>query len=218
MGKKEKKLLKLLSENKKKGIIFDLRGTPGGSDSLLFSLASTLRPSSYLKNQTYRTHQVLSIKSTEGFVKTLRDIHKKYPKANYGKILKKFEKKLDVMKKQNFQKKVEVKDWTNELVSKKEFLPAKVAILVDEGCASACELFVALFHKDPNVRVIGTPTKGRFLYGNPSEFDLGTYKIRPTNMYNDFQFSAKELFGFTPDIISLNKVEQEKFAEQWLIK
>lgn len=216
-GEAEKKLLELLEKKKDfKGYILDLRGNSGGSDGLIFDIASILRPQSFIKYQEYKTQQLESIMSVQGFVRNLEEIVTKYPNANYEPLLNKFRKKLEQMILENFKKKIVVQDWSKELTSKKNFSPLPISILVDDGCASACELFVAVFHKDPNVKVIGIPTMGRFLYGNPTIQEVNDLILKPTNIYNDFKYTARELFGFKPDIVELNLDKQMEKAQEWI--
>lgn len=218
LSDRHKRLLVQLEKTQEyDGIIFDLRGNPGGSDALFFEISQIVRPKHYLANQSYETRWIRSITSQEGFVKTIQEIVDRYPDGNFELILKKHQNILKEMRETNFQRTVEVNDWSSQLVSSKSFSPSKIALLVDASCASACELFVGMMQNDPNVQIIGTPTKGRFKYGNASTFSFlsGKIKIRPTTIANVFRTEGDEIWGFTPNLFIVNTEDQEAAARRW---
>jgi hypothetical protein len=211
------KLIKLLKRrNLYTGVMLDLRGNPGGDDWFMYNLAQALRPNSFIINQSYRYRWVRSIAAQEGFVLRLRKLVQTYPE--YEPVLRKHEEILADMRSSGFRRTIEERDMSVDLVADSHFAPPRISIIVDKSCASACELVVGAFISDPNVVVIGQPTRGRFKYGNGGLFQLPISGIELSlPSFGNFLSSreGKEFFGFIPDIVALSNDEQDSLAYAW---
>lgn len=79
----------------------------------------------------------------------------------------------------------------------------RVVLLTDQGCASACEMMLALARQLPNVVVVGTNTRGAMEVGEIATFRLprsGVVVRFGTRRYRDPSGSFAETRGYAPDV------------------
>jgi hypothetical protein len=82
-------------------------------------------------------------------------------------------------------------------------LRARAVLLVDGGCASACEMTVALARQIPGVVVAGEPTRGSMAAGEIALFRLprsGVMISLGTRAFRDPLGGFAEMRGFLPDV------------------
>lgn len=219
LQEEHKRLIELLKKRHTyRGVVIDLRGNPGGDDGLMFELGKVLRPKSFSKHQSYEYRRIRSIKSQEGLVRRLKQLVRTYPE--YEPILQKHQNELEEMRSDNFSRTIQADRFSGELAASKEFIPPNISIIVDNACASACELFVGLFSNDPNVLTIGEPTKGRFKFGNSGVFELPNLdmKFYIPSFANLLYHTGDEIFGFHPNRITFDRNVQDRLAENWAKK
>jgi hypothetical protein len=79
----------------------------------------------------------------------------------------------------------------------------RVVLLVDGGCASACEMMIALARQLPNAIVAGTSTRGAMEVGEIATFRLprsGVVVRFGTRRYRDPSGDFTEARGYAPDV------------------
>lgn len=82
-----------------------------------------------------------------------------------------------------------------------------IVILIDKGCGSQCEFFVADLRHHPKVKIIGVPTGGRLDFGSNLFFDLPLTGIRMvSSMASTIHAPAAiEGEGIAPDLYVFGK-------------
>ncbi|WP_197040963.1 S41 family peptidase [Chondromyces apiculatus] len=82
-------------------------------------------------------------------------------------------------------------------------LRGRAVLLVDGGCASACEMLVSLARQLPSTIVAGQPTRGGMAVGEVALFALPRSGIQVsfgTRAFRDALGDFEELRGFVPDV------------------
>jgi hypothetical protein len=83
-------------------------------------------------------------------------------------------------------------------------LRARVVLLVDGGCASACEMMVSLARQIPGVTIAGEPTRGSMAAGEIALFRLprsGLTLSLGTRAFRDPRGGFAEIRGYLPDVV-----------------
>ncbi|AKT39170.1 uncharacterized protein CMC5_033170 [Chondromyces crocatus] len=82
-------------------------------------------------------------------------------------------------------------------------LRARAVLLVDDGCASACEMLVSMARQLPSVIIAGQPTRGGMAVGEVALFQLPRSGIQVslgTRAFKDALGDFEEMRGFLPDV------------------
>lgn len=82
--------------------------------------------------------------------------------------------------------------------------PRPIYILVDNNCASACEVMLEALEKHPNKKVVGRQTRGAVQFGGVGKLTLPNSKISfsiPVSHVKYFDNRNIERVGYAPDIL-----------------
>lgn len=92
----------------------------------------------------------------------------------------------------------------------------RVALLIDEKCASSCEEFLLLMKQSFNVKILGQRTAGSLDYSNLRPYQLPSGKRElwyATSRSNRLPYFPIDSHGIAPDIyLPPDNVELDKFA------
>jgi C-terminal processing protease CtpA/Prc len=80
-----------------------------------------------------------------------------------------------------------------------------VVIIIDRGCGSQCEFFVASMRHHPKVTVIGVPSAGRLNFGSVGYLDMPNSGVRMhiSTAKTDFYPDVIEGTGIIPELLVL---------------
>lgn len=98
--------------------------------------------------------------------------------------------------------------------------PGQIAILINNGCASAAEEFLFLARQSKKVKLLGTPTIGAIDYGSAMEFDFGCKGytlLMPTFRSKRLPHYPLDNIGLQPDIFLDESItDWIEFAREFL--
>lgn len=180
-----------------KNLVIDMRGNPGGDDPFIDLLTETLFSQTQTVPKSYR-YEVDSLFKRAGLCISLKVMG--YSSANQycdnikseiqGKTLE------DVM---SFSI---VESGEEFFGRRKTDYQSKIKLLIDSGCASACETLVERLSWHPQVQVIGQNTAGALHFSNAIQIMLpnsGIIASIPTLLHT-YENDAPEGVGYAPDI------------------
>ncbi|PUA27007.1 MAG: hypothetical protein B0W54_19430 [Cellvibrio sp. 79] len=205
-------LKKLLLDNRDqllltKNWIIDVRGNGGGSDSIYYPILPWI-----ISNETIRVSASWLV--TEDNKSAQKRICDNNDSADCDA---KVQKILDSMKG------VANGDFASQTKSTGvSFTPPsnhpkaeKVAVLIDNKCASSCEEFILLLKQSFNVKTLGQRTAGLLDYSNLRPYQLPSGKRElwyATSRSNRLPYFPIDSYGIAPDIyLPFDNAESDKF-------
>jgi hypothetical protein len=184
--------------------VVDLRGNAGGDFGLAEPLALELASGPV---RTLRTREVLSIAAAEGRANLVR--RRLAEGAIDAGARPRFARVLAALAEE--ERGLAASPARAEAVREARTvnghaprpLPGRAVVLVDRGCASACEMLVAALRQIPGVVIAGDRTRGAMATGEPALFRLprsGLGLWLGTRAYHDESGAFAELAGYAPDV------------------
>lgn len=188
--------------------VLDLRGNGGGSDQMASWLASRVsgKPTvwPYQARFTLKTPEAKATRANVIKFEILMNEHRKKAVPDYS-ISELKERMLEFRTARNTnatgydEKRFDV---SSETESKNSY-KGKLFVLIDAGCASACEGAVKFFESIPGVTTIGENTGGYFQFGNLGIVVLPHSNLNvqiPTSYFQMRDQSNIEKVGIAPKI------------------
>jgi hypothetical protein len=206
-------LKKLLSDNRDrllltKNWIIDVRGNGGGSDSVYYPILPWI-----ISNETIRVSASWLV--TEDNKSAQKRICDDNDRADCDA---KVQEILDSMKGVANGDFASQTKSTGLLFTPPSNHPKaeKVAVLIDNKCASSCEEFILLLKQSFNVKTLGQRTAGLLDYSNLRPYQLPSGKRElwyATSRSNRLPYFPIDSYGIAPDIyLPLDNVKSDKFV------
>jgi hypothetical protein len=183
--------------NNDKNLIIDMRNNPGGDDVFVEKLVEALFTPSQDIPKSY-TYEVDSLFKSIGMCISLYS-HDYYGAQEYCNFTRKTVTDVPFEDLIRFKIHKTVKELFGQRTSNYQ---SKIAILIDSGCASACETTVEKLSIHPNVTTYGQNTAGALHFANATTVMLpnsGIITKIPT-LLHQYDNDAPEGIGYSPDI------------------
>ncbi len=187
-------------------IFFDLRGNLGGgtgvSSKMLDILAEKSVPSAFSQKMSNR-----------GAISLQMHLNMLNSSSTNGKYRKSLISELELNK-----KKYKLNHIVNNSETQRKYLLSsidigkKITVVVDNQCASACEMFLMQLRFFKNVKIYGDRTSGALHTGETGYFLLPKSNILITMPISAFSYHSDEYFegiGISPDVQFENREEVE---------
>ncbi len=211
----------LIEQNREKifsrdNLIIDLRDNSGGFSTayaplmpLLYTQPKRLPGVEFLVTQAMVNifkSRLAAVKPEDYTVRELRlELILERFEPNIGKFMTMFEGDQDIY--------IDDTYYSNER-------PRQIAILINNGCASAAEEFLFLARQSKKVKLLGTPTMGAIDYGSAMEFDFGCKGytlLMPTFRSKRLPQYPLDNIGLQPDIFLDESItDWMEFAREFL--
>jgi Peptidase family S41 len=98
--------------------------------------------------------------------------------------------------------------------------PARIAVLIDRGCASSCEQFLLAARQSAKVTLLGERSAGVLDYANVrvSALPCGPYVLRyPTSRSQRLPLAPVDAAGIEPDVpLPANELDAIDWARRWI--
>jgi hypothetical protein len=187
------------------GFVIDLRGNPGGNYA--FAEAFVLELSSG-RFSVLDESEVMGVEALEGRLNTARyEIALGQVGADarphYERHLRALTQLVERARAEDQERALVSR--TGQVVVGRADRPytGRLVLLADRGCASACEMMIALARQLPNAILAGEPTRGAMEVGEVATFRLprsGVTVRMGTRRYRDPRGSFQESRGYEPDV------------------
>jgi Peptidase family S41 len=182
-----------------RALVFDLRGNPGGGEEPGIELARALTSDAFDGIVGY---QVISTERYEGQLNSMAC--RKRPSPGHLAYLREAEAHLAELRARGAQSRFTREPPERMYGTATRPYPGSVVLLVDNGCASACEGFVRVFGQ------LGAVVVGRHTIGANEYANLGTFRLPGSGLILHLapdwfaaprpDLLAQDLVGFSPDV------------------
>ena len=190
-------------------LLFDLRQNPGGSSGYAWNIAALV----HSRKQTFGQGKTVDMKSlystassaNGAFLRWKRYEEAGDPKATgYGSIYDEYITRFNDLVAEGYglgDVTVEPHEFDGRTGFRLLAYRNPIVLLVDKGCASACEDMISVLRDMGNVKLVGTHSMGAYAFGNVGLSVLPNTRIRFNGGWRQFedQYNPVEGLGFAPD-------------------
>lgn len=187
------------------GFVVDLRGNGGGNFAFAEAFVLELAAGEL---ERLDEAEVMSVAAIEGRLNTARY---EIARGNVGDDVRPhYDRHIDALTgllrraREADQGRVEIERTGKTVQGRAETSYAgRIVLLADDGCASACEMMIALARQLPNTILVGDATRGAMEVGEVATFRLPSSGVTVrfgTRRYDDPRGKFEEARGFEPDV------------------
>jgi len=180
-----------------KNLIIDMRNNPGGDDVFADKLVEAIFTPSQDVPKSYR-YEVESLFKSIGMCISIH-IMGYHAAQEYCNLVRQNVTGVPFNELIGFQMQKTVEELFGQ---RKSSYKSKIAVLIDSGCASACETTVEKLSSHPNVTIYGQNTAGALHFANAITVMLpnsGIVAKIPT-LLHQYDNDAPEGVGYSPDV------------------